>query len=82
MKTSLNHNVILINKKSLNFYIIIFIKNFFNIDIAKSFLKQKMYTFTINTLILITKKNPNFFKIIFQKYFNVIYNYYSKNERI
>ena len=48
-----------------------------------------MYIFAINTSTLIIKKismfsknNSKLFEIIFQKYFNIIYNHYSKNERI
>ena len=82
MKTSLNHNVILINEKSLNLCIIIFTKNSLSIDIAKPFLKQKVHTFIINTSTLIMKKNSKLSKMAFQKYFNVIYDHHSKNERI
>ena len=79
MKTFLNYNVILINEKSLNFYIIIFIKNSLNINIEKPFLKQEIYTFAINILTLIMKKNLKLLKMIFQKYFNVICDHHSRN---
>ena len=82
MKTFLNYNVTLINEKPLNFCIIIFIKKFLNMNIAKSFLKQEIYIFAINISTLIMKKNIKFLEMIFQKYFNVICDHHSKNERI
>ena len=41
-----------------------------------------MYTFAINISTLIIKKNSKFLKMIFQKYFNIIYDYHLRNERI
>ena len=90
IKTFLKLNITLITEKSLNSYITIFTKNFLNflnVEIVKTFLKRKIYTFIINTLTLIfkkilSKKNSKLSEMTFQKYFNVIYNHYSKNGRI